>query len=397
MLMKNPKSVQIYIDALKKQEFSEIIPGTLVKDMNTLLEIMETTNLKLTPSKTSISLNLLPALNEKLAVPFQVSLPPKYTSGHFPNLKALFLLLRASMLTQLLPGKEPYITIHEDHYGQWKKLNPTEQFVWLWESLVLRAHPEIIGEDGDISRRLSDIMDFGMACLKHDWVNNDGKKYARYSPGYSNMALMQLFGFIDVLENKTENKERDIRKISLTSFGRSFFGVFTEIFDDIDWLFEPEIIISSIKDNLIDAKKTIEPQKQAPQKGSFVFDVSLGQCKMKIELPVNDSLDSLFHEIIDSIDFDYDHLYEFRIKNTTGITKEYGHPYLDSCDEYADKVELSALELNTGQEFTLIYDFGDNWQFKIKLTEAHPDSKIKKAKLLEKKGEAPKQYRSWDE
>jgi len=395
--MKPTKSAQIYIDAIKEQEFYEVLPGTLVKDINTLLKTIVNDNIKLIPSKTSIALNLLPELNEKLEAPYQVTVPPKYMANLFPNLKGLYLLLRASLLTQLVPGKETYITIHESHYAQWKKLNPAEQYVWLWESLVLRGHPEIIGEDGDISRRLSDIISFGMACFKSDWVNDDGKKYIRYSPGYTNMALMQLLGFIDVIENKTEHKERDIRKISLTCFGRSFFGSITEIFNELDWLFEPEVLISPIRDNRIDVEKTIKIKKQAPQKGSFVFEISIGQCKRKIELPVNHTLDSLFHEIIDAVDFDYDHLYEFRIKDIIGITREYAHPYMDSCDEYADEVELSAVGLGIGQEFILIYDFGDNWQFKIKLIEANPGSSIKKARLLEKKGEAPKQYPNWEE
>jgi len=39
---------------------------------------------------------------------------------------------------------------------------------------------------------------------------------------------------------------------------------------------------------------------------------------------------------------------------------------------------------------TLEYDFGDSWQFTIKLEKILPDeSKIKKMKITEKKGKAP--------
>ena len=388
---------QTFIVGIKEQPFTELLPGTVVKDINTLLKTISKTKLPLTPKKTSIANDLLPSLNESMVNPHKVNIPVKISVSLFPNMKGLYLLLRASNLTKVELVKLPVLSLHKSHYAQWEKLNTTEQFVWLLESWILRGHPEIIGEGRDISRNISDWIYFGMACFKKAWVNTDGRSNVKYSPGYVNIALMQLFGFIDVSENKTDSKERNIHKITLTNFGRSYFGSINEIFDELDWLFEPEVLISPIKDNLIDVKKSITLQKSSALKGSVVFEISLGRCKRKIELPVNNSLGLLFHEIIEVFDFDYDHLYEFRIKNQAGITQEYGHSHLDSCDEYADDVKLSDLELTIGQEFKLIYDFGDNWQFKIKLIAINMDSTIKKAILLEKRGEAPEQYPNWDE
>jgi len=201
-----------------------------------------------------------------------------------------------------------------------------------------------------------------------------------------------LAGFIDVVENASETKERDIRKISLTDFGRSFFGLVKETFKEIDWMFEPEALISLFKLNCTDMKNIIKVPKIAHAQGSFIFEISLPGCKRIIELPAKHTLDSFFYEIIKAFDFDSNHLYVFLIKNSLGITNEYGHSYLDSCNAYANDFELGALELIIGQEFKLIYDFGDNWRFKIRLINHNPLSKIEKGSILEKKGKAPEQY-----
>jgi hypothetical protein len=45
-----------------------------------------------------------------------------------------------------------------------------------------------------------------------------------------------------------------------------------------------------------------------------------------------------------------------------------------------------------------VYDFGDNWRFKIELERIDPpNAKIKKPRVLESHGKAPQQYRDWND
>jgi hypothetical protein len=45
-----------------------------------------------------------------------------------------------------------------------------------------------------------------------------------------------------------------------------------------------------------------------------------------------------------------------------------------------------------------LYDFGDNWQFDVKLERIDSvDEKIKNPVLLASHGESPDQYAAWDE
>jgi hypothetical protein len=54
--------------------------------------------------------------------------------------------------------------------------------------------------------------------------------------------------------------------------------------------------------------------------------------------------------------------------------------------------------LEPGQTMELTYDFGDNWQFTVKLERIElPDARRKAPRILETHGKAPKQYGSWDD
>ena len=95
-----------------------------------------------------------------------------------------------------------------------------------------------------------------------------------------------------------------------------------------------------------------------------------------------------------SVDFDDDHLYEFRYRNRSGAQASVQHPF---CDEgpFGDEVRLGDLPLDPGQSMELTYDFGDNWKFDVKLERVDPpDSKIKSPRILESHGKAPPQYSS---
>jgi hypothetical protein len=45
-----------------------------------------------------------------------------------------------------------------------------------------------------------------------------------------------------------------------------------------------------------------------------------------------------------------------------------------------------------------VFDFGDWWEFNVVLESIdEPDPKLKKAKVIDKKGKAPEQYPDYDE
>ncbi len=73
------------------------------------------------------------------------------------------------------------------------------------------------------------------------------------------------------------------------------------------------------------------------------------------------------------------------------------HPYNDE-PPYASEVLIGELSLRPGNAMIYLYDFGDNWQFDVKLERIEPvNEKIKDPVLLESHGKAPEQYAAWDE
>ncbi len=390
--MINSKLKDTLINGIKEQHFTDLIPGSVVREIDVLLKKISETKFFLTPTKVSIVTNLLPALNESLANPHKVVIPEKVSTNLFPNLKGLFLLLRASNLTQIELGKPPLLAVNENHYSQWKKLNDAEKYAWLLESWLLRGHPEIIGNKDELWLSTMQWLSFGVSCSKNDWTNVDGNKYLNYSPGYVNLALMKLFGLATIIDNVSESQAWNVEKVTLTPFGKLFFILYASENNNYDAIAEPEKIIGIIRKCHPEIKNGIVEAKSVNAKGSYTFNVKVCDCRQKMEVPVNFTLHQFLNQILKAYNFDNDHLYEFRIKNGLGVTETYVHPSMDDDEYYADEHKIGSLSLKISQEFKLVYDFGDNWRFGIKLESTNPESKIKECKILEKKGNGPDQY-----
>jgi Plasmid pRiA4b ORF-3-like protein len=90
----------------------------------------------------------------------------------------------------------------------------------------------------------------------------------------------------------------------------------------------------------------------------------------------------------------------FKYPDPLGSTAEIAHPYAASEHNVpsGDQVQVGAVPLPVGESMVFHFDFGDDWMFDVKLEEIRPpDPKLKKPKLLESHGKAPKQYPDWDE
>jgi hypothetical protein len=130
-----------------------------------------------------------------------------------------------------------------------------------------------------------------------------------------------------------------------------------------------------------------------PRSGVFVFRVSLGKTWRRIAIQADGSLHDLLYGILASVDFDDDHLYEFRYRDRFGALVRADDPRGSRDGVPANEVRIGDLPLEPGQSMELTYDFGDNWRFAVKLESiGPPDKRLKKPRLLEKKGKSPEQY-----
>ena len=243
--------------------------------------------------------------------------------------------------------------------------------------------------------------------------NNKDYFYFNYYPRLYNLALLDLFGFIEVQQGKPETgKGWRITSIEKKVFGQTILALLMHFLFGKDSLSHSNELWDSL-----DGEQTFEygklqkyfqpyfpqwqnnlvvHQEQSPE-GIFVFKVSLGKCWRKIAIASNLDLDYLASIILDAFDFDCDHLYQFICQQRTGATLNINHPYLEEAP-VTDEFTVGQLSLPIGGKMIFLFDFVDNWEFELTLEEIQPpNKKMKKPKIIASHGEAPEQYPDWDE
>jgi Plasmid pRiA4b ORF-3-like protein len=133
------------------------------------------------------------------------------------------------------------------------------------------------------------------------------------------------------------------------------------------------------------------------REGTFIFRVTVQKTIWRlIAIPSGATLDDLVGCVLKAMKFDDDHLYEFTYADRLGLRARIVHPAIDE-GPWTNQVRVGALPLEPGQTMDLHYDFGDDWHFTVKLERIDPpDAKLKKPRILESHGKAPKQYTNDD-
>lgn len=401
------------IEILKKQRFGDTEPGTLLKDFNSLLAFIGKSGIAVSEKTQLFALNTLAELNSVLTHPLEIKLKrPQQKS--FPHINGLYLLLRGSGLSYIASdGKKTKLMLNEDVLAEWKKLSPTECYFSLLQAFVYRANGEMIGERSGL---------FGASCFyqclhffqqklskKIDLRSHrDALESIRYHPGYHNLALMELFGFVDIECAANENEMWPLAIIKPTDWGRTLFGYFGQnntVLSILDFDFEDELDEADpvlwegeIKKHIPAWKNSLlKIGHKSTEEGAYIFKVTLGKASCKFGVPADLSLDELAHGILHAFEFDNDHLYEFTFKNQYGIEESIAHPYADRSHKYCtEDCLVGYLPLYKGMVFTFLFDFGDNWEFKI-LVGAMPSAALSFTDLtvIEKRGTPPEQYPDW--
>lgn len=114
-----------------------------------------------------------------------------------------------------------------------------------------------------------------------------------------------------------------------------------------------------------------------------------------IEICGTDTLNQLCSVILDAFDFTDEHLYEFCMDNRMYSDDNYQSD--PESGERSANIKLDRLRLSKGQKFSLHYDFGDDWMFRISVTKIETIAEYQKPVVVKAKGEV-EQYPGceWD-
>lgn len=396
------------IALLKQQSITETEPGTILRDFQTLLDFVGDTGIAVSATNHLLSMKSLADLNQRLSQPIQLDLKrPQQKS--YPPINGLYLLLRATGLGQIISqGKKHFLVLNSEVLPSWNSLNPTERYLTLLEAWMIRADEEMVGE-----RR--NPFNEGSKCIKY-WpsIPKKGQKINSYAeqqslsywPELHNLALMKLFGFLQVESGKPEaGKGWRIKRIQQLPFGDALMQVIVRTFIEHGMVWESEAnptipfgeLQPALQPYFPEWQNTLAIPKHEFCSGVCIFKVSLGKIWRRIAISSKMTLADLGSLILESVDFDSDHLDMFTYKNQIGRTVEVSHPYADGSPS-TDEVRIGDLPLVEGFSMTYVFDFGDWWEFNVQLEKIQADeSRSKDGAIIERYGEAPQQYPDWDE
>jgi hypothetical protein len=401
-------------DVIKNQVFGDDSPGTILKDFSALLNFIGADGIEISPSTTAFAYKHLAELNALLSRPLALALKRPMQKS-YPHINGLFLLLRASGLTYVQAGKKQNrLMLNQAVLASWETLNPIERYFALFEAWWRRGNGESIGERSGFglwdNHFYSCIHFFKETLKKLAGKNLDGSEFdrLRYAPGFHYLALMELFGFVEVTLDAAVNKANwPIVKIEPTALGKALFEYLSVgAVTDIDWLMVGQTegrsvsLIEEIKKCCLDLKKALLlPQAEALGTGNVTFKVSLLKASRTLSISSAASLDDLASAILEAFDFDSDHLYEFSYKNVFGMEESISCPYAENEKGlFTPDYRVGQMPLYVGMNLTFLFDFGDNWEFLLVVEAIDAEGKpLAKPKVIKSEGKAPEQYPDYDE
>ncbi|PSQ97778.1 MAG: hypothetical protein BRD55_01160 [Bacteroidetes bacterium SW_9_63_38] len=211
---------------LRRQEITREGPGCILRDVSTMLERVGDEGLRVSASRGAIYTKRLPDINEQLSH----SLTTEYerlTQKAFPTVAGLNLLLRAAGLVRIdRTGSHPRMRLTDPVVASWRDLNPTEQYMSLLEAWLNRADEDAIFETSGRSpiSGLVEMLTFIQDIPPTGWAptDDDLDSMMRYQPGYAGLALMWLFGLVDLEHRGTAAGEPwRVDRIEPPAFGKT--------------------------------------------------------------------------------------------------------------------------------------------------------------------------------
>lgn len=396
--------------ALGSELSLEATPGTILADIATLLSWIEAGKVPATESS-SLGLSVLPALNAAMRNPLVIGLErPKLKS--LPNLLGLFLLLRVSGLVQIqTEGKQRRLALEDNLAAVWRSLNPVEQYLTLLEAWLIRGDLERIGErEVRLYSHVEHCVRFFRDLPPKGVFSRNAPdlwRFMRFYPGLHTVALAEIFGWLEIRQGTPDaGKGWKIERLEPRTFGRAMLKLLHQAERrSMGWEYDrdPDAPMGELRLVLQpffpDYQRSLPVPERVFIDGVHFFRLSLPGTGFwrRLAVPADCALDEVCATVLNAVDFDFDHLYEFTWHDLRGERCVAAAPQVED-EVSATEVEVGAMELPIGGVLELLYDFGDCWNFKLTLERIEPTNAGRDVpELLEGRGVPPPQYGDADD
>lgn len=371
---------------------------TIVENINRVIKYIQTNKVLASKSNRHFTIKEIPKLNSILVKPLDItSTRPQQKT--YPNVNGLYLILRAiGILTFAVSKKEIIMGVDEKLLENWQNLNETEQYFTLLEIWLLRANQRTIIDGGGYADLaiLSLYLFFGENSFvtQKQLISN-----LHYNPEYHNLALLEMFGFVDIKDSKPLEKNRwNIVDVTITPLIQMIYPLIKPddktlsqlIFNKQKESFYKDVFQPYFKD----LNNTLIYPKDKISEGTFVLKITLWKAYRTVEVHSDINFEELAQLILNLFNFCNDHLFEFVFTNRFGEKKAIKSYYatLEENDFDAGEFCLKNLPLRELESFTFIFDFGDWWEFDILIEKFYDGKKTEKAEIIKSHGDAPMQY-----
>jgi len=415
----NPEPDEPYYD--NPTDF-ESFPSSLVLDFEKFVNYVEKHTVHLTKGKGHISRKHLQAINNVLSVKNQEATSNTDQEYYF-YIHFFYHLVISARLFDKVPAKGgKYVLKETDRLLLFKELNPLEKYFFLletfwvdlnWIHILDESNPSFVIAHNDLFSELSGkkrgekvsllgnslidpLRGQGFILLYCEWfglmktkvnqrlmerINRKGDYFVEsVTPTDLGVKMIPLL----LIERNLSLWNKAVRKFDGELnpipglLEREYITLGFEMPQEVE-----DAIESRMEEDQSDQpffepftklfpnhslKQTLPRNKTTFMKGTYTIKVYYSNMAwIKIMIAGTNTMEDLHHTIIQAFQFDDDHLYSFFIdgekwSNDCVVSPEdnFGHPQ-------ADLVQFGELGLEVGQSFVYLYDYGDEWTFRIKI------------------------------
>lgn len=411
--------------SLTEQQITLSGPGTILKDVETLIDFVGSEGIITKGRNANLPIDRLPELNQMVGHPIQLDLQ-RAMLRDYPNLSGIFILLR---VMELLQVKGARLVVCPSALDLWRGLNPAEQYFSLLEALLFQAQSSVLG--GQRTREEAQV--FSTTTIFLGQLSDRWRNFDRYESTSNlgphgelppwNLFVQQQLGLVEIRPLPSSRPELKGRGgcgwlaggARLTGWGTAvtwaLLDFWNEEFGDDSEAEADEspddegskaqfgILQPVFQPYFPEWRTTYTLPAREVRSGSHTFKVTLagwrragGSIWRRLLVPPDASLDDLARAILSSFKLDNDHAYDFRYRDQRGKSRVYYHPWTDE-GPFTTEIVVAETDLALKAEMQFTFDYGDYWQFEVRLEAVDGGlCRLSAPKIIKSAGEAPEQY-----